>query len=75
MEKKQKINGYAFDGCTNLNNITMLATNISATNCLQYWVRNVASTGTFYKHPSMTSLTIGNSGIPYSWTVVDYGAS
>ena len=49
----------------------MLATNISATGCLSNWVNGVASTGTFVKNPSMTSLPTGTSGIPSGWTVVD----
>ena len=60
-----------FNGCTNLNHITMLATDISATTCLTNWVNNVSSTGTFVKHPDMTSLPTGSSGIPNGWTVED----
>ena len=60
-----------FIGCTNLRYIKMLATDISATNCLSGWVGNVASSGTFVKNSSMTSLTTGNSGIPTGWTVQD----
>lgn len=47
----------------------MLATNISANNCLAQWVSNVAPTGTFVKHTNMTSLPTGISGIPSGWTV------
>ena len=60
-----------FWGCRNLNSITMLATNISATDCLSTWVSGVASSGTFTKAASMTSLPIGTSGIPSGWTVVN----
>lgn len=60
---------YMFYGCRNLSEITMLATDISASNCLAYWVRNVSSTGTFVKHPDMTSLPSGNNGIPNGWAV------
>ena len=63
--------GYMFWKCTSLNNITMLATDISATNCLSNWVSEVASTGTFVKSPSMTSLPRGVNGIPNGWTVVN----
>ena len=38
---------YMFYGCRKLNYIKMLATDISATNCLLNWVQNVSSTGTF----------------------------
>lgn len=60
-----------FNSCSKLSHITMLATDISATNCLNMWVGAVSSTGTFVKHPDMTSLSSGNSGIPNGWTVED----
>ena len=60
-----------FDGCTNLNYIKCLATNISASYCTRYWVVGVASTGTFVKNPNMTSWPTGNSGIPTRWKVQD----
>ena len=60
-----------FQGCTNLNYIKCLATDISALHCTDYWVGNVASTGTFVKNPNMTSWTTGPSGIPTGWTVQD----
>jgi hypothetical protein len=60
--------------CSKLNNITMLATDIGATACLYTWVYGVSSTGTFTKHPEMTSLPSGDSGIPSGWTIVDYAA-
>jgi hypothetical protein len=58
-----------FYGCSKLNYIKMLATDISDTTCLFNWVSGVASTGTFVKHPNMTSLTTGPYGIPSGWTV------
>ena len=64
---------YMFYNCSNLNYIKMLATNISANGCLSTWVKNVSSTGTFVKHPNMTSLPSGNSGIPSGWTVYNDG--
>ena len=61
-----------FYNCKNLNSITMLATDISATRCLENWLSNVAATGTFIKAPSMTALPIDStSGIPKGWTVMD----
>lgn len=61
-----------FHSCTNLNSITMLATDISASECLKNWVDGVQTTsGTFTKAASMTTLPTGNSGIPANWTVVD----
>ena len=60
-----------FYGCRSLSVITMLATDISAEGCLSFWVNGVSSTGTFVKHPDMTSLSTGLSGIPSGWEVVD----
>ena len=60
-----------FRGCTHLSNIKCLATNISATNSTTNWVQNVAATGTFVKHPSMTGWTTGNNGIPSGWTTIN----
>ena len=45
-----------FVNCQKINNIKMLATDISASGCLSNWVDGVSSTGTFVKHPDMTSL-------------------
>ena len=59
-----------FSGCTNLNYIKCLATNISATDCTQNWVAGVqTNSGTFVKDDNMTSWTSGNNGIPTNWTV------
>ena len=58
-----------FERCTKLNYIKMLATNISASGCLDRWTYRVASTGTFVKNAAMTSLPTGTSGIPSGWTV------
>ena len=66
---------YMFNGCKKLNNITMLATDISETDCLVEWVLGVASTGVFTKAAEMTSLPSGKNGIPEGWTVEDYEES
>ena len=58
-----------FQGCTKLNYIKCLATNISASYCTYYWVNGVAFTGTFVKAARMTSWETGNSGIPTGWRV------
>ena len=60
-----------FYKCSKLNNITMLATDLSARLSLSSWVYNVASTGTFTKHKDLTSYEGGASGIPAGWTVID----
>ena len=63
---------YIFRDCSKLNKITMLATDISANNCLNNWVNGVSATGTFVKDANMTSLPTGTSGVPSGWTVVNY---
>jgi len=60
---------YMFYVCSKLNHITMLATDISASNCLYYWVSGVASSGTFVKNSAATWDRTGVSGIPSGWTV------
>lgn len=59
-----------FNECSKLNYIKMLATDISANNCLFAWVRLVASTGTFVKNPEATWEVYGDRGIPNGWEVV-----
>ena len=60
-----------FRGCSSLNYIKTLATNISASSCTYLWVSGVSATGTFVKNPTMTSWTTGYDGIPTGWTVED----
>jgi len=61
-----------FYGCSLLNEVTCLATSISNSNSITNWLRNTSASGTFYKHPSMTSWPSGASGIPSGWTTKDY---
>ena len=62
-----------FYGCSSLSSITCLATNISATNCTNYWVDGVAASGTFTKASSMSGWgSCGKNKIPCGWTVQDY---
>ena len=65
--------GRMFDGCSKLNSVTMLATDISASNCLLYFLNDVSSSGTFIKAKYMTSLPSGIYGIPNGWTIKNYG--
>ena len=58
-----------FSGCEDLDTIICLATDISADYCTQSWVYGVADDGTFYKDPSMTGWSIGESGVPGDWTL------
>jgi hypothetical protein len=62
-----------FNGCTSLNSIKCLATNVSATYCTNGWVSGVAASGTFTKAANMTKWTTktGTSGIPSGWDVQD----
>ena len=60
-----------FWNCSKLNQVTMLATDISARNCLYYWLHGVFSTGTFTKSNTMTSLPSSSSGIPTGWSIVN----
>lgn len=57
-----------------IKSIVCLATNISATNCLNEWVSGVPSSGTFYTAPGKTTnfFPQGNNGIPSGWTVSEY---
>ena len=62
---------YMFEYCSNLNYIKILATDISASQCLYYWVLGgVSATGTFVKNPSATWNKTGSSGVPSGWTVL-----
>ena len=58
-----------FYRCENLSYIKMLATVVSASDCLRDWVSGVASSGTFVKSAAAT-LPTGKSGIPNGWTVL-----
>jgi hypothetical protein len=58
-----------FSGCTSLNYIKMMATDISAVNCLTGWVYDVAATGTFVKNSAAEWDVTGTSGVPSGWTV------
>ena len=60
---------FMFEEATNLNYIKCLATDISATQCLGNWVKNVQTTsGTFVKVSGITWPS-GWNGIPNNWTV------
>lgn len=60
-----------FSGNNNLSTVRCFWTNDSGTfNNLTEWMKNVASTGTFYKR-STQSFAEGINGIPTGWTVVN----
>jgi hypothetical protein len=60
-----------FYGCTSLNSVTCLATDISAEDCTTEWLDGVATSGTFYANPSTNWTTNSPSGIPSGWTRED----
>jgi hypothetical protein len=57
-----------FSGCTNLNYVKCLATDISANNCTYNWLYEVARKGTFVQAEGVNWPTDSYSGIPYGWT-------
>ena len=59
---------FMFNKCSHLNKVTTYANNISARNCIEYWLNGVAATGDFYNMGGAT-YTSGTSGIPNGWTV------
>jgi len=61
---------YMFSGCTSLNKVTTYANDISASNCIDNWLQNVAPVGTFYNNGTATYTIDSPSGIPVGWTEV-----
>lgn len=59
---------------SNIPYVKMLATDISATSCLNNWMYGVpnVSTSIFVKHIDATWTTTGNSGVPNKWTIIYY---
>ena len=57
-----------FMDCKSLNYIKMLAINYRY-DSLEGWTKNVASSGTFIKHPDAANPPRGDSGIPHGWKV------
>ena len=62
--------GEMFFGCEKLSYLKCLSLTVNK-NATGTWVNDVAPTGTFVKHPNMTSWPKGTSGIPAGWTVED----
>lgn len=60
-----------FSGCTNLNYVKCLATDISAESCTTYWLSGVPEDGTFVKAEDFDGWTLSDSGIPQGWTVTE----
>lgn len=61
---------HLFYSCRKINNVKLLATDISASNCLQNWLYGVSSTGTLTATASL-GLPTGVSGKPTNWTLVE----
>ena len=59
-----------FYGCSKVNRITMLATDISASNSLYGWVSGVAASGIFIKNLEADWEVVGTSGVPSGWEIV-----
>ena len=56
-----------FVSCSKLNNVTVYADDISATNCTSSWLSGVASEGIFTNYGSATYTANSPSGIPTGW--------
>ena len=57
-----------FKYCQNLNYVKAMFTDISARSCLNFWLKDVSTTGTFVKNASAT-WTNEAAEIPTGWTV------
>lgn len=60
-----------FHICTSLISITCLATQVQEGACTS-WAYDVSPGGTFYKNTAMSTWSVGTSGIPAGWDIVDY---
>ena len=60
--------GWMFDGCSNLNYVKAMFEDISAELCLEYWLNDVSTTGTFIKNKKAT-WSNKDAKIPSGWTV------
>ena len=57
---------------TKVSYIKMLATDISANGCLDYWVSGVPSSGIFVKNIDATWTNVGARGVPNGWNIIYY---
>ncbi len=58
-----------FDQCSSLRKITAYFTTTPSTSYCRFWVRGVASSGTFVKSTAASWNVTGTSGVPSGWTV------
>lgn len=61
-----------FNNCTRLKEIAMMATDVSASNSMSNWVKNVPGGGTFYRNPKMLGLKNGVSSVPTNWNLLPW---
>lgn len=61
---------YMLNRCANLKYIKALFTTAPSSSYTNYWVTNVASSGTFVKSKDATWDVRGQHGIPNNWTVI-----
>ena len=59
-----------FSGCTSMNYVKCLATDISAKNCTYNWLYSTARRGTFVMAIGADWPLGSDSGIPQGWTVI-----
>ena len=60
---------YMFGTCSKVSEVTCLATDISASGCVDNWLSGVAASGTFVKNSTAQWDVTGVNGIPNGWTV------
>ena len=65
---------YMFQHCQGVNEVVCLATNPSTANT-HTWLKDVASSGTFYKANGVSWVINNNSGVPVGWTSTNYDGS
>ena len=58
-----------FYGCKNLNSVTMLATDVSASDALYQWLDGTAADGTLYVASGMKANETIEGSLPTGWTV------
>lgn len=61
---------HLFYNCKKINNVKILTTDVSASNCLYNWMYGVASTGTLTATAGL-NLPTGVSGKPTNWTLIE----
>lgn len=60
-----------FSYSSSIEEVTCLATDITASDCISNWLNGVAVSGTLYKDPNMNDFVVGTN-VPSGWTIEDY---